>query len=76
MSDHLFVGVDVGASRTKVAILDSQKRLMGHSVSKSGIDFAQTAQNSSRLLANLLQDRGNLPAFNKTPGSDVLLYKS
>ena len=45
MSNHLFVGVDVGASRTKVAILDSQKRLMGHSVSKSGIDFAQTADN-------------------------------
>jgi predicted CoA-substrate-specific enzyme activase len=45
MSNDLFVGVDVGASRTKVAILDSQKRLMGHAVRKSGIDFAQTADN-------------------------------
>jgi predicted CoA-substrate-specific enzyme activase len=36
-------GVDVGASRTKVAILDSNKNLIGHAVKKSGIDFAATA---------------------------------
>ena len=42
--NHLFVGVDVGASRTKVAILDPHKRLRGHAVKKSGTDFAQTAQ--------------------------------
>ena len=36
-------GVDVGASRTKVAILDSNKILIGHAVKKSGTDFAATA---------------------------------
>ncbi len=39
-----FVGVDVGASRTKVAILDAEKRLLGHAVRKSGTDFAHTAE--------------------------------
>jgi predicted CoA-substrate-specific enzyme activase len=33
----------VGASRTKVAILDTDKNLLGHAVKKSGTDFAATA---------------------------------
>ena len=37
-------GVDVGASRTKVAILDSNKNLIGYAVKKSGTDFAATAE--------------------------------
>jgi predicted CoA-substrate-specific enzyme activase len=40
----IFVGVDVGASRTKVAVLDTEKKLLGHSVKKSGTDFTQTAE--------------------------------
>jgi len=36
-------GVDVGASRTKVAILDADKNLIGHAVKKSGTDFTATA---------------------------------
>lgn len=40
----IFVGVDVGASRTKVAVLDTEKRLLGRSVKKSGTDFTQTAE--------------------------------
>ena len=40
----LFAGVDVGASRTKVAILDAEKRLVGHAVRKSGTDFTETAE--------------------------------
>jgi len=39
----IYVGVDVGASRTKVAVLDSEKTLIGHSVRKSGTDFSQTS---------------------------------
>ncbi|MCD4665599.1 MAG: hypothetical protein K8R68_10035, partial [Bacteroidales bacterium] len=39
----VFVGVDVGASMTKVAILDSNKNLLGYCVKKSGTDFAETA---------------------------------
>jgi predicted CoA-substrate-specific enzyme activase len=43
VSKKTYAGVDVGASRTKVAILDSDKNLIGHSVRKSGTDFAATA---------------------------------
>ena len=39
----VFAGVDVGASRTKVAILDAEKKLIGHAVRKSGTDFTETA---------------------------------
>jgi (R)-2-hydroxyacyl-CoA dehydratese activating ATPase len=41
----LFAGVDVGASRTKVSILDSNKKLIGYSVERSGTDFTETADN-------------------------------
>ncbi len=40
----VFVGVDVGASRTKVAVLDGGKNLLGFCVRKSGTDFHKTAQ--------------------------------
>jgi predicted CoA-substrate-specific enzyme activase len=39
-----FVGIDVGASRTKVVVLDAGKSLIGRSVRKSGTDFAASAQ--------------------------------
>jgi predicted CoA-substrate-specific enzyme activase len=42
-SKPIFVGVDVGASRTKVAVLDAERKLMGRAVSKSGTDFAASA---------------------------------
>lgn len=42
-SQPVFVGVDVGASRTKVAVIDSDKNLIGWSVEKSGTDFSVTA---------------------------------
>lgn len=42
-SQPIFVGVDVGASRTKVVALDPEKKLIGHAVRKSGIDFGRTA---------------------------------
>jgi predicted CoA-substrate-specific enzyme activase len=43
MSKQLFVGLDMGASRTKVAVLDGDGRLAGHAVRKSGVDFSATA---------------------------------
>ncbi len=43
-SEPIFVGVDVGASRTKVAVLDSNKNLIGHAVRKSGTDFTRSAE--------------------------------
>jgi predicted CoA-substrate-specific enzyme activase len=49
------VGVDVGAARTKVAILDSRKNLLGYAVRRSGTDFGATSKaclNASLTLAN------------------------
>ena len=42
-SKPVFVGTDVGASRTKVVVLDSDKKLIGHCVKISGTDFTTTA---------------------------------
>lgn len=39
------MGADVGASRTKIAVLDSEKKLIGYDVRKSGTDFSSTADN-------------------------------
>ncbi len=44
-STPIYVGVDVGASRTKAAVLDADKRLIGYAVRKSGTDFNATAEN-------------------------------
>ena len=43
LSKKAYAGVDLGASRTKVAILDTDKNILGHAVKKSGTDFAATA---------------------------------
>ena len=43
MTSPIFAGVDIGASRTKVAILDPQKNLIGRSEKKSGTDFSDIA---------------------------------
>jgi predicted CoA-substrate-specific enzyme activase len=43
MKSELFVGVDVGSSRTKVAVLNSNRELAGYSVKKSGTDFGLTS---------------------------------
>jgi predicted CoA-substrate-specific enzyme activase len=40
----IYVGADVGSSRTKVAVLDADKNLLGYAVKKSGTDFTATAQ--------------------------------
>jgi predicted CoA-substrate-specific enzyme activase len=44
VSKQIFAGIDVGASRTKVALLDSDENLIGHSVLHSGTDFVRTAE--------------------------------
>ena len=43
MTSPIFAGIDIGASRTKVAIVDPQKNLIGRSEKKSGTDFSDTA---------------------------------
>jgi predicted CoA-substrate-specific enzyme activase len=42
-SKPIYVGADVGASRTKVALLDEERTLIGWAVEKSGTDFSATA---------------------------------
>ena len=42
-SQPVFVGIDVGASMTKVAVIDADKNLVGHHIKKSGTDFTATA---------------------------------
>jgi predicted CoA-substrate-specific enzyme activase len=42
--NKVYVGADVGSSRTKVAVLDPDKHLIGYAIKKSGIDFTATAQ--------------------------------
>jgi len=42
--EGVFAGVDVGASRTKVAILDKDSNLIGYCVRKSGTDFSGTSE--------------------------------
>lgn len=42
-SKAVFVGTDVGASRTKVVVLDSEKKIIGHCIKVSGTDFTFTA---------------------------------
>ena len=59
-SKPVYAGVDVGASRTKVAILDSKKNLIGYTVKKSGTDFAATADAclaSALKMANIPKSR-------------------
>lgn len=42
-SRAIYAGVDVGASRTKAALLDTEKKLVGRAVRKSGTDFVKSA---------------------------------
>jgi predicted CoA-substrate-specific enzyme activase len=42
--EKIFVGTDVGSSRTKVAVLSANKKLIGYCVEKSGTDFSATAE--------------------------------
>jgi (R)-2-hydroxyacyl-CoA dehydratese activating ATPase len=39
MTKPVFVGVDIGASRAKVVVLDGDKKLLGFAVEKSGTNF-------------------------------------
>jgi predicted CoA-substrate-specific enzyme activase len=45
MSPHpVFAGIDVGSSRTKVAVIDAGGELVGRCVQPSGTDFAKAAE--------------------------------
>ena len=59
----VYVGADVGSSRTKVAVLDADKHLLGYAIKKSGIYFTATAQecleNSLRMAGANQEDMVN-----------------
>jgi len=61
--EPVYVGADVGSSRTKVAVLDADKRLLGYAIKKSGTDFTATAQecleNSLRMAGANQEDMVN-----------------
>ena len=42
-SEPLYCGVDVGASATKLVLLDAGKNIVGKVVRASGVDYAATA---------------------------------
>ena len=43
MNNQLYVGIDIGASRTKIAVINQDRQLIGHAVLKSGTDFGKNA---------------------------------
>ena len=43
LSHSVYAGVDVGASRTKVAVMNKDGKLLGFHIKKSGTDFSATA---------------------------------
>jgi predicted CoA-substrate-specific enzyme activase len=42
--DPLYCGVDVGASSTKLVLLDHDREVLGRSIRRSGVDYAATAR--------------------------------
>lgn len=43
-SGPVYVGLDMGSSRSKVVVIDAAGQLLGHAVRKSGTDFSKTAK--------------------------------
>jgi activator of 2-hydroxyglutaryl-CoA dehydratase len=43
-SKRIYTGIDIGASRTKVAVLDTDRNFIGRAVMHSGTDFGSTAE--------------------------------
>src|SRR5210317_743494 len=50
---EIYVGSDVGCSRTKVVVLDPGKNLIGYAIKKSGIDFTATARDCLEISLNM-----------------------
>ena len=44
MSQPVYIGVDLGASRTKLAVLDQDKNVLGYAIKHSGTDYGKTAR--------------------------------
>ena len=58
---QVFAGIDVGASRTKVALFDAAGSLIGYAVEKSGTDFSAAAEKClESSLAMASRSRGDI----------------
>ncbi|OGF58768.1 MAG: ATPase [Candidatus Fischerbacteria bacterium RBG_13_37_8] len=57
MSEKIFIGVDIGASRAKVAVLDMNKNVIGYDVRKSGTDFSVTADKGLKAALKMAQKK-------------------
>jgi predicted CoA-substrate-specific enzyme activase len=52
---RLFCGIDIGASAAKLVLIDAERKVVGRSVRRSGIDYAETAR---RCLEEALAEAG------------------
>jgi len=43
MQKKLFLGIDAGSSRTKAVLINKDKKIVGHNVQKTGMDFSKAA---------------------------------
>jgi predicted CoA-substrate-specific enzyme activase len=60
LTSLFFAGADVGASRTKVVVIDAEGGMCGYCVARSGTDFTATADrclNEALSMANIGKDR-------------------
>lgn len=60
MDAPYFAGADVGASRTKVAVIDANGHIAGYGVARSGTDFTATADGcltDALAMANIARNR-------------------
>jgi predicted CoA-substrate-specific enzyme activase len=60
---HLYCGVDVGASATKLVLLDESQEVLARVVRHSGIDYAATAR---ELLAQAMEESGSAGEIART----------
>jgi len=43
---HYYVGMDIGASRAKLVLIDAERRILAKTVRSSGVDYVATAERS------------------------------
>jgi (R)-2-hydroxyacyl-CoA dehydratese activating ATPase len=75
----IFVGVDVGSSTAKVVLIDSEKRLLGWAVQRSGTDFSAVAEScltQALSQAGLERNQRELKTISTGYGRKNVLYSN
>jgi predicted CoA-substrate-specific enzyme activase len=77
MKKEIFVGVDVGASRTKAAVLDGSRDLLGYAVERSGTDFEQTSSKCLEIALDMAGEslRQDLPCVSTGYGRRNVTFR-